>query len=195
MAERRAQRWTVEDVEALPDDGWTRYELVDGELLMSTAPRFEHQIVCAEGTGALTEWNRETELGFVLVAPGLVFGPHDAAQPDFVWISRERSARVLDDKGHFSSGPELVVEVLSPGAANARRDRVLKLRQYSLYDVDEYWVVNWRTSTVEIYRRQDGNLRLVATLGADDTITSPLLPGFALPVARLFPWCSVTPQS
>jgi Uma2 family endonuclease len=188
MARAQSKRWTVEDVDALPDDGWTRYELVDGELLMSTAPRFEHQLVCTKGTTALEIWNDASGLGFVLVAPGLVFGRHDAAQPDFVWISRERSARVLDDKGHFSSGPELVVEVLSPGAANARRDRVLKPRQYSIYGVDEYWLIDWQAATVEVYRRQDDALRLVATLGADDTLTSPLLPGFALPIARLFPW-------
>lgn len=189
MAETRAKRWSIADLDALPDDGRrTRYEIIDGELFVSRTPRAEHQIVCAEGTGALADWNTRTGLGFVLVGPGLVLSEHDASEPDFVWISRERYAQALDDKGHFRHPPELVVEVLSSGAVNVRRDREAKLRQYSRYGAEAYWIVDWQRALVDVYRRQGEQLRLVATLSVGDTLTSPLLPGFALPIARLFPW-------
>jgi Uma2 family endonuclease len=106
--------------------------------------------------------------------------------PDVIWISRARRTAIELDDGHLHGPPELMVEILSPGAANERRDRERKLRQYSAYGVDEYWIVDQRAQTVAIYRRQNAQLDLVATLQRDDTLTSPLLPGFALPVARLF---------
>ena len=93
----------------------------------------------------------------------------------------------MDDAGHFVAAPELVVEVLSPGSRNERRDRELKLKLYSRQGVREYWIVDWQRREVQVYRREDAALRLVATLASDDTLASPLLPGFACPVADLWP--------
>jgi Uma2 family endonuclease len=76
--------------------------------------------------------------------------------------------------------------VLSPGATNERRDREAKLKLYSTRGVDEYWLVDWRTQTVVVYRRQAAQLRLQATLRREDPLASPLLPEFALTVAELF---------
>jgi Uma2 family endonuclease len=80
----------------------------------------------------------------------------------------------------------LVVEILSPGTANERRDREAKLKLYSRRGVLEYWIVDWHAQQIEMYRREALALRLVATLYPADTLTSPLLPGFACQVATLF---------
>ena len=61
-------------------------------------------------------------------APGLIFADDDDVAPDVVWISRERLAGTLDQTGHLHTAPELVVEVLSPGSVNERRDREVKLK-------------------------------------------------------------------
>jgi Uma2 family endonuclease len=187
MAETRAKRWTVADVQALPYDEWTRYEIIDGELFVSTAPGDRHQGACTRCTVALSVWNDRTGLGVVLAGPGLVFSKHDAVIPDVIWASRARLA-TIERADRLHGAPELAVEVLSPGAANVRRDREIKLQLYSNWGVNEYWIVDWRTQTVEIYRRRDGQLELVATLGAKDELTSPLLPGFGLVIGRLFDW-------
>jgi Uma2 family endonuclease len=192
MAEPSAAPWTVARLEALPYDEWHRYEIIDGELFVSTAPHFRHQVACTKSSRALDEWNDATRLGVVAVAPGLIFSEIDAVIPDVVWISHERIARLADAAGHFQGAPELVVEVLSPGAKNRRRDLDRKLRLYSRYGVDEYWIVDWRAETVAVYRRaveeKQGMvaLRLVATLARDEIPASPLLPGFSLSVAHLF---------
>ncbi len=123
----------------------------------------------------------------MLPAVGLIFSEYDAVIPDLVWVSRERLALLADEAGHLRGAPELVVEVLSPGAENERRDLGAKLKLYSVHGVAEYWILDWRLETVAVYRRQRARLRLVATLRRDDTLTSPLLPGFALPVGHLFP--------
>ncbi|MDP8923398.1 MAG: Uma2 family endonuclease [Chloroflexota bacterium] len=181
------RRFTSADLERLPDVEGTRYEIIDGELHVSKQPRWEHQYACSQAIVALQTWSNQTGLGLTLVAPGVIFSEDNDVAPDVVWISRERLAVLRDAAGHLRGAPELVVEVLSPGAANERRDREAKLRLYSRQGVDEYWILDWRTRTVELFRREDGTLRLVATLTSGDTLASPLLPGFACAVSTLWP--------
>src|SRR4051794_14297109 len=57
MAEAGTKRWTLAEIEALPYDEWTRYEIIDGELFVSTAPGHHHQAVCTRGAVALGTWN------------------------------------------------------------------------------------------------------------------------------------------
>lgn len=78
------------------------------------------------------------------------------------------------------------MEVLSAGSKNEQRDREVKLRLYSLYGVQEYWIANWRLKALEVYRRQDAQLKLMATLTVGDRLTSPMLPGFECAIASLF---------
>ena len=179
-------RYTSSDLELMPDVEGVRYEIIDGELHVSKMPHWEHQFACNEVGGALGAWNRQTGLGVAMTAPGLVFADDEDVAPDIAWVSRERLPAIIDDAGHLTAAPELVVEVLSPGSRNERRDRELKLKLYSRQGVREYWIVDWRRREIQVYRREDATLRLVATLASDDTLTSPLLPGFACPVANLW---------
>ena len=118
--------------------------------------------------------------------PGLIFSPDNDAAPDVVWVSRDRLPVLLNEGGHLQGAPELVVEVLSPGPVNERRDREVKLGLYSRQRVQEYWIVDWRNQMVEIYRHDGSTLVLAATLADADTITSPLLPGFVCSLSILW---------
>jgi Uma2 family endonuclease len=184
----RSLRWTTADLEAFPerlDD--TRYEIIDGELYVSRQPKLDHQDVCANVLVPLRQWSRETGAGKAYFAPGVIFAEDDNVAPDVVWISNERLAMAQDqDRAHLLAAPELVVEVLSLGSTNEQRDRATKLKLYSRRGVHEYWIVDWRARQVEVHRRQDAELRLVATLFASDLLRTPLLPGFECPVSELF---------
>lgn len=178
-------RWTSRDLESLPDDG-TRYEIIDGELFMSKQTNFYHQVVCTELQGQLWDWNKTANLGSVVGAPGLIFAEDDDVAPDVVWISNECLISSLKADGKFHDAPELVVEVLSPGRSNERRDREAKLKLYSRRGVSEYWIVSWQTRTVDIYRRQHEELKLTTVLTENDALQSPILSGFSCPVSALF---------
>ena len=106
--------------------------------------------------------------------------------PDVVWISYERYATALQADGKFHSSPELIIEVLSPGSENARRDRELKLKLYSRRNAKEYWIVNWQERTLEVYQRENAELKLVKTLDETNVLDTPLLPGFSCKVGDLF---------
>ena len=178
-------RWSSVDLKSLPDDG-NRYEIIDGELYMSRQPSYYHQSVCSKVVGKLENWNERERLGDVSIAPGLIFADDDDVAPDLVWISNERLNAALDADGKLHNAPELVVEVLSPGSVNERRDREAKLQLYSRRGVSEYWIVNWMARTIDVYRRDQAQLHYVATLFESDKIESPLLPGFSCAVASLF---------
>jgi len=178
-------RWTTADLALFPDNG-NRYEIVDGELFVTRAPHWKHQKACARIIAGLESWSETTGLGETVPAPGIIFSDADNVIPDVVWASRERLAVLLDEAGHLTSAPELIVEVLSFGNENERRDRELKLKLYSSRGVQEYWIVDWQKQQVEVYQRQQAILQLVATLFPNDQLNSPLLLGFTLSVSRLF---------
>jgi Uma2 family endonuclease len=178
-------RWTVADLDLLPDNG-IRYEIIDGELFMTRAPSWSHQKVANNICAALNRWSDETKLGEATTAPGIVFSEADNVIPDVVWASNERLASLLDEAEHLTGAPELIVEVLSPGEQNERRDREVKLKLYASQGVQEYWIADRRLQQLQVYRRQTATLKLGVTLFASDEITSPLLPGFAYSVAKFF---------
>lgn len=177
--------WTSADLELIPQND-VRYEIVDGELFISKMPHFRHQETCTNISTELKNWVRAMGTGHVTINPGLLFSEADDVVPDVAWISNERLTALIDDAGHLTGAPELVVEVLSFGGTQERRDRQFKRKLYETQGVHEYWIADWRLRQVEIFRREESILRLVATLLVGDTLTSPLLPGFASPVERFF---------
>ncbi|MBE9013929.1 Uma2 family endonuclease [Pseudanabaenaceae cyanobacterium LEGE 13415] len=178
-------RWTTADLELLPESS-NRYEIIDGDLYVTRAPNWRHQTAITNTAAELRDWSIQSKLGIAIPMPGIIFSDADNVIPDLIWISYDRLSLVEDEAGHFTAAPELIIEVLSFGKENERRDRETKLKLYSTRGVQEYWILNWQLQQVEIYRREQIALQLVATLNALDTLTSPLLPGFACVVSRFF---------
>ena len=179
-------RWTVRDLEVLPQSEGTRYELIDGELFVTKSPHRKHQQVSGKIFGALDAWSETSGLGQAIPSPGIIPSDADNVIPDVVWVSEARLSQIEDEAGHLTGFPELIVEVLSPGENNIRRDREAKLKLYSVQGVQEYWIADRFSKRLEIYRREKEKLVLTATLLEEDELTSPLLPGFHYQVGRLF---------
>ncbi len=186
MTATRDVRWTIQDIEALPENEGVRYEIVDGELFVTRSPHHKHQQVAGRIFAVLDNWSLNHGSGEASIMPGLIFSDCDNVIPDVIWISNERLAHIQDEAGHFQGSPELIVEVLSPGKPNEDRDRRAKLKLYSIKGVQEYWIVDRIERRIEVYRRDQAQLALVETLLAGDTLTSPLLPGFTCAIARFF---------
>jgi Uma2 family endonuclease len=181
------ERWTIHDLEGFPQDDGKRYEIIEGELYVASQPHLQHQRTCHRIAIELENWVNSGGSGEVIPAPGVIFDPENAVAPDLVWISAQTQARLTVEHGKLYDAPDLAVEVLSPGSTNARRDQHTKLRLYSKRGVREYWIVDWEARSLQVFRREAGALELMLTLLADDELTSPLLPGFAVTVARLLP--------
>jgi Uma2 family endonuclease len=102
-----------------------------------------------------------------------------------VFVSNERAKLILAD-GKLRAAPEIVIEILSPGDVNVRRDRVLKRNLYSLCGVHEYWILDPEIRGIDVHRQHnERGLEFLATLYGD-ALTSPVLPGFRLAVTSSF---------
>ena len=127
----------------------------------------------------------ENPLGKVLFAPAdVVLSDVNVVEPDLFFLSNDRLDRLT--RKNVQGAPDLVVEVLSK--STRRTDEVRKRKLYEKVDVLEYWIVDPELETVEIYRKSGRGFDRPIELSreAGDTLTTPLLPGFNAPLARLF---------
>jgi Uma2 family endonuclease len=178
-------RLTNTDIESMPEDG-NRYEVIDGELFVSGPPTFTHQKVLTNTAMAVHGYLREHPIGVVVPGVGLIFDDYNAIIPDAVFATNERLHAALDE-GRFHAAPEIVIEILSPGPANERRDRRVKLSLYAARGVGEYWIVDPENRSVELYRRDaTGDLVCDQTQMQDDELASGFRPGFRVCVNTLF---------
>lgn len=178
-----ALKLTIDQLEALPDDN-NRYELIDGELLVSKAPGIPHQRPLGRLFYWLSEYLIHNPIGEVIFGPGIVFDDYNGVIPDMVFVSAERED-IITERGLIDA-PDLIIEVVSPGEKNSERDRQLKRQLYSRRGVLEYWVVDPQLRTIEIYRLKENVLVLIATLRGSAVLTSALLPRFSCAVSEIF---------
>ncbi|MFN2317262.1 MAG: Uma2 family endonuclease [Gemmatimonadales bacterium] len=149
--------WTREEVLALPDDG-NRHELIDGELLVTPAPRGRHQQGIGELYLRLAPYVRAHGIGAAVFAPAdLDLRSGQLVQPDlFVGAMVDGRAPVEWDEFGI---PLLVVEVLSP--STAKDDRVRKRHLYQRVGVPVYWIVDLDARVVEEWTPDASRPRII----------------------------------
>jgi Uma2 family endonuclease len=176
---------TYDDFLHFPDDG-KRHELIDGEHYVTPSPNTKHQAVSGNLFFLLRRWLEQHPVGRVFYAPfDIVFTQFDIVEPDLLYMSNERAAAILTAK-HVTGAPEIVIEIGSPGTR--KRDETIKRRLYERSGVSEYWVIDPDLDVVRVYRREQDRFGRPAELAVEtgDVLTTPLLPGLELPLARIF---------
>ena len=176
---------TVSDLGALPEDG-QKYELIGGGLYVSHAPHIQHQLAISNITVAFGSYLKTNPIGRIIPGPGIIFTEYDAVIPDIIFVTNATLKQIVSPEGKLTAATELAIEILSAGADNVRRDRVVKRKLYGEHGVKEYWIVDVLTLSVEVYRLQERGLELIETRKVGDAVTSPLLPDFKLQVADIF---------
>ena len=147
-----AKTWTRDEVLALPDDG-RRYELIDGELLMTPAPRGLHQRAVMSLVRRVDPYVLAHRLGATGFAPSdLDLKSGQSLQPDLYVVPLREDGREPIEWRDYGI-PLLVAEVLSP--STARFDRITKRRRYQRSGVPLYWVVDLDARLVEAWTPGD----------------------------------------
>ena len=178
-------RLTNADLEAMPEDG-NRYEVIDGELYVSSAPGYIHQSILVNIVAAFLDYLRLHPIGRILPGVGVIFDDYNGVIPDLVFLTNDRLRKTLGG-GRFHAAPEIVIEILSSGKSNERRDRHVKRNLYATGGVTEYWLVDPENHALELHRRnQAGELMFEKSVLSDDELTSSLLPGFSIRIDTLF---------
>jgi Uma2 family endonuclease len=176
---------TYDDFVLFPDDG-LRHELIDGEHYVTPSPNARHQDLVVRLTLRIGNWVEQNQSGKLYVAPfDVVFSEIDVVEPDLLYMSKARANAILT-QANVQGAPELVVEIGSP--STRRRDETVKLSLYERTGVSEYWVVDPELDVVRIYRREGERFARPQELSteAGDVLTTPLLPGFELPLVDIF---------
>ena len=185
MVTTRTRPWpTYEDYQNLPGDD--RYELINGEFILVSAPNRAHQAASMGFSLELGGIVRSNDLGWVFAAPFEVVltDPEgiNIIQPDIIFVSKERE-RIITP-ANIQGAPDLLVEILSP--STGRRDRTIKLDLYARHGVGEYWLADPDAQTITFMLLKDGEYETVGGYGMGDTLTSPILKGFSVSLDRIF---------
>ncbi len=176
-----AIKFTYQDYLNTPED--ERYELLDGALVMIPAPGERHQSVSIWLGWKLLQFVAENRLGEVYPAPfDVVLSNFDVVQPDLIFVSNARASIITP--ANIQGAPDLVVEILSP--STAERDKTFKYALYAEHGVGEYWIVDTDAKTITVLLLGERGFAVEGIYGEGETLESPTLRGFALPIDDIF---------
>lgn len=174
----------AEEYYLLPEEPGWRDELVEGSVVREPMPSFGHGSASVKIARLLGNWVEPRGLGEVVGECGFVLrrDPDTVRGPDAAFVSAERLATWNGEGPFFEGAPDLAVEVLSP--SNTRGEVERKVREYLAAGARRVWVVDPASRSVTVHRSGVAPRRL----GQEDALDGgDVLPGFTLPVSRIFP--------
>jgi len=162
--------------------GW-RYELVNGVLIVNPPPSLAER----DPNEELGHWLRKYQQSH---PEGVSLDFTVSEQTVHVGANRRRVDRAiwagLGRLPHDAETPTIAVEFVSEGRRSRERDYQIKRDEYQSAGISEYWVIDRFDRTMTVYRFGRGKLTQ-KVLSERQTYATPILPGFKLPLARLFP--------
>lgn len=155
-----ARRYTVEEVLAFPEDR-NRYELVEGELLVTPAPSLAHQEVLGRLHFLLRGYLASfSHIARVFFSPAdIIWSDRDYVQPDLFVVPTEETL------GGWKTCKTLILAIEAVSRSSARYDRGKKRRLYQQRGVQTYWVVDAISQVVEVWHPADDRPTVL-----DDTV-------------------------
>jgi Uma2 family endonuclease len=174
---------TIEDLEALPDDGHV-YELIDGELVRRPDMGFRHGVLQTKVARLVAEYAEAHDLGEVAGADTIVVFRRDpdlGLRPDATFVRAERLPTGSDDERPLQIVPDLVIEVVSPNDLASDVDE--KIEKYRRFRVPLIWILWPRRKAVTVYPIGKPPMELAEE---DELDGGDVLPGFRVKVADLF---------
>jgi Uma2 family endonuclease len=162
-----------------------RWELIDGELVMNE-PGLIHNDSQGCVYTALRNWvHEQSGRGWAGLPLDVQLDERNVYEPDAVWYREERAPR-RGDMAPFPV-PDVAVEVRSP--STWRFDVGAKKANYEAHGLAELWLVDTAADVVLVFRRSSpkaARFDVSLELTTEEQLTSPLLPGFSLPVGEIF---------
>jgi Uma2 family endonuclease len=174
---------SLEEFDALPESN-RPIQLIDGNLIVAPSPgRLHQRLLLAIASAFYTYLQGRPELGEVYQAPfDVQFPGVNVFQPDVMFFARAHLGRLTDKRA--LGAPDLVIEILSP--STARYDTGKKREVYARFGVVELWIVDPPRRSVSTYVLGQDPDRPMRVLKGSDELRTDLLPGFELPLSRLF---------
>jgi Uma2 family endonuclease len=159
------------------------YELINGNIVRKQAPAPPHQRVSMEISTIMNVFIKEKQLGKLFAAPiDVFFDDHNNTQPDILFVKKERE--FLITKHGIEGAPDLIVEILSPSTFKV--DRKDKFNTYLFFGVSEYWIVDPKNQSIEVYVLENDKYNMEFFAIENGLIQSKVLAGLSIEVSEVF---------
>jgi len=178
----KSKKYTYQDYLNLPDDGKS-YEVINGELIMVAAPYTIHQIISGNIEDEMRAFLKKTPMGIMIHSPiDVVLSNTNIVQPDIIFISRDNSS-IMEEK-NINGIPDVIIEILSP--STAYYDMIEKKEIYEKLGVKEYWIVDTKKESVEIFLNVNYSFELKQKIVTKGFAKSYIMKGFEVSLERIF---------
>ncbi|MCX7903487.1 MAG: Uma2 family endonuclease [Caloramator sp.] len=179
------KKYSYEEFLSLTKD--KRAEFIDGEIYLLASPSFEHQMVISKLNIELMNYFKNTDCIPILSPFDVIFengstGEINVVQPDLTIICDKEN---ITDKG-YKGVPKLIIEVLSPSTASI--DYIKKMSLYAKFNVEEYWIINPRNKTLQIFILERDLYIEHAALTSEDIVNSYSFKGLSIKLKDIFNW-------
>jgi Uma2 family endonuclease len=168
-----------------------RYDIIDGEMVMSAAPTPRHQLIIANIFLPLNAYLQTAHRGIVIFAPCDIVirrDPLRTRQLDLcVFLHGREDVGALQnllDQPVIERAPDLTIEIISKN--ETRRSCAEKIEDYRRIGVKECWIVSPQALTVEVLRLSPEGIRTGGIYGVGMQVRSEILAGFELPIDAIF---------
>jgi Uma2 family endonuclease len=175
-------KFTYQDLLTAPEDT-NRYEIFEGELIVTPSPTTKHQNAVFNLTLLLGQHVKENKFGKMFSAPmDVYFDEGTVVEPDLLYISKDR-IEIIEER-RINGAPDLLVEILSPGTAD--RDRGFKFHRYAKEGVKEYWIVDPIDKKLEIFVLDQNSFNLHGRFLNDDAVSGPMFSDLSFSLGELW---------
>ncbi len=177
---------TVEDFRQMTFEGEEDafYELINGEIMKKSAPTSLHQDISDNLHFLLNSFVRPRKLGKVYAAPLDVYLHRSShVLPDLIFVPIANK-HIVDPANGVVGVPDILIEIISP--SSIYKDRVLKNNDYEASGVPEYWLVDSKNQSIEVYENMNGEFRLFAFAAEMGKVQSKVLAGFEVDIREVF---------
>jgi Uma2 family endonuclease len=168
-----------------------RYDIIDGEMVMSAAPTGKHQEIIGNIYVVVRAYLRKSQRGIVIFAPCDIVirrDPLRTRQPDlFIFLQGRDDVGDLEnllDQAVIEVAPEITIEIISKN--ETRRARASKIDDYCRIGVKECWIVSPQAQTVEVLRLSSEGMHTIGIYGVGMRVVSEILEGLELPIDNIF---------
>ncbi len=168
-----------------------RYELIDGVLVVSPIP-LPNERDPNDELGYWLRFYRDSHpqgstLNGTLHEHTVKIGDNRRRADRVIWAGLSREP-------HEDDTPTIIVEFVSRGRRNRRRDYEEKRDEYLGLGVREYWVIDRFERTMTVFVKQGKTFRK-RVIQEKETYTTKLLPGFDLPLGELLAVADKWPEA
>ena len=173
--------YTYNDYKNLPEGA--PYQLIGGSLVMTPSPEVYHQDISGKLAYKMRGFVIKNKLGFLYYAPiDVKLSKYNVFQPDVIFI-RKKNKKIIGLK-NICGAPDVVIEILSP--STAYYDLREKFRVYEKYGVKEYWIVDPKVKSIEIYENHKNKFLLNNSAEVTGKVSSGILKGFTVSLKEIF---------